>query len=217
MEAAFAAARSPRLEWGARWPCFSPSFLTEGCLFILLMPEIETSRLRLRMFTPGDLDDLERLFSDPAVMQYLGVEAGQTMSRAETEETLRGIIKVWHERGFGRWAVILKDTNRFIGLCGFKLLESQPELVYMLEKASWGRGLATEAARAALRYGFEEVKLERVVAVTRRENVASQRVLKAIGMKWEGEGSFYGVEGLGYAISMEEFQSDDSLFIVYRD
>jgi RimJ/RimL family protein N-acetyltransferase len=181
------------------------------------MPEIETSRLRLRMFTPDDLDDLERLFSDPAVMQYLGVEAGKTMSREETEETLRGIIKVWHERGFGRWAVIHKDSNHFIGLCGFKLLEDEPELIYVLEKEYWGQGLATEAARAALRYGFEEAKLERIVAVTRHENVASQRVLKTIGMKWEGEGSFYGVEGVCYAISREEFEADDSFYIVRRE
>jgi ribosomal-protein-alanine N-acetyltransferase len=169
------------------------------------------------MFTPDGLDDLERLFSDPAVMLYLGVEAGKTMSRAESEETLRGIIKVWHERGFGRWAVIHKETNQFIGLCGFKLLEDEPELIYVLEKAYWGQGLATEAARAALRYGFKELRLERIVAVTRHENVASQRVLKAIGMKWEGEGRFYGVEGVGYAITGEEFEADDSLFIVHRE
>jgi RimJ/RimL family protein N-acetyltransferase len=181
------------------------------------MPEIETSRLRLRLFTPDDLDDLERLFSDPQVMLYLGVEAGKTLSRAETEEMLRGIIKVWHERGFGRWAVIQKETYRFIGLCGLKLLEGQPELIYVLEKAFWGQGLATEAARAALRYGFEEVKLERIVAVTRRENVASQRVMRSTGMKWEGEGRYYGVEGVCYAITGEEFEADDSLYIVHRE
>lgn len=109
------------------------------------MPEIETSRLRLRLFTPDDLDDLERLFSDPAVMLYLGVEAGKTMSREETEETLRGIIKVWHKRGFGRWAVIHKELNQFIGLCGLKLLEDDAELIYVLEKEYWGQGLATKA------------------------------------------------------------------------
>lgn len=181
------------------------------------MPEIETSRLRLRLFTPDDLDDLERLFSDPEVMQYLGVEAGKTLSREETAKALRDFIKGWHERGFGRWAVIHKETNRFIGLCGLKLFEGQPELIYVLEKAYWGRGLATEAARAALRYGFEEVKLERIVAVTRPENVASQRVMRSIGMKWEGEGLYYGVEGVGYAITGEEFLPDESLYIVRRD
>lgn len=185
------------------------------------MPQIETSRLRLRMFTPDDLDDLERLFSDPEVMLYLGVEAGKTLSREETEEALSSFIQGWHQRGFGRWAVILKETKRFIGLCGLKLLEGQPELIYVLEKQYWGKGLATEAARAALRYGFEEVKLERIIAVTRPENVASQRVMQRLGMKWEGEGRYYGVEGVGYSITEEEFEKefevDDSLYIVRRD
>lgn len=186
-------------------------------MLLLLMPEIETARLRLRRFTPDDLDDLERLFSDPAVMLYLGIEAGKTLSRQETAETLRGFISGWDKHGFGRWAVTHQETQRFIGLCGLKLLAGQPELIYALEKAYWGQGLATEAARAALRYGFEEVGLERIVAVTRRENVASQRVMQTIGMRWEGEGSYYGVEGVCYAISSQEFGADNGVYIVHHE
>jgi ribosomal-protein-alanine N-acetyltransferase len=180
------------------------------------MPEIETARLRLRMFTSDDLDDLARLFSDVEVMTYLGVEAGKTMARDETAEVLDSIINGWRKRSFGRWAVIHKEIDQFIGLCGLKMLEGEPELIYVLEKAYWGQGLATEAARATLRYAFEEAKLERIVAVTRRDNVASQRVMKSIGMKFEREGRYYDVEGLGYAISRAEFQPNNSFYILHR-
>lgn len=181
------------------------------------MSEIETSQLRLRMFTPDDLDNLARLFSDPAVMTYLGVEAGKTLSREETKEKLGQFIMGWQKRGFGKWAVTDKETQRFIGLCGLQMLEGEAELIYVLEQAYWGRGLAREAARAALRYGFEEVKLERIVAVTRPENVASQRVMKSIGMKYEREGVYYGVEGVCYAISRGEFEADGSVYRLHRD
>lgn len=181
------------------------------------MLEIETARLRLRLFTSDDLDDLARLFSDPEVMTYLGVEPGKTMARDEVAEVLDGMINGWRKLGFGRWTVIHKETDHFIGLCGLKMLEGEPELIYVLEKAYWGQRLATEAARAALRYGFEEAKLERIVAVTRRENVASQRVMKSIGMRYEREGRYYGVDGLEYAISREEFEPDNSLYVLRRD
>lgn len=68
------------------------------------------------------------------------------------------------------------------------MLEGTPELIYVLAKAYWGKGLAAEAAKASLRYSFEELKLERIVAVTRHENLASQRVMQSIGMSYEKEG-----------------------------
>src|SRR2546421_7442422 len=108
------------------------------------MPEIETARLRLRLFTPNDLDALARLFSDPEVMRYLGIESGKTLTRAETKTVLDRAIASWRERGFGRWAVLLKATQKLIGLCGLRQLEDTPELLYLLSKDWWGQGLAAE-------------------------------------------------------------------------
>lgn len=182
-----------------------------------LMPEIETARLRLRLFTPEDLDGLAGLFADPEVMTYLGAEAGRTMSREESTRALENTIRGWRERGYGRWAVVDKESGRFIGLCGLKSLGGEAELIYALGKAYWGRGLATEAAGAALRYAFEEAGLERVVAVTRHGNVASRRVLTRVGMRYEGEGSYYGVEGVCYGVSLAEFRPSDSAYVLLRD
>lgn len=181
------------------------------------MPEIETRRLLLRPFNLADLDDLARLFGDAAVMRYLGVEGGQTLTRDETQAALEIFIAGWRERGFDRWAARLKATQEMIGLCGLRLLDDMPELVYALRKENWGQGFAAEAARACLRFAFEELRLERVVAVTRPGNVASQRVLEKIGMRYEREAQYYGVDTLGYALTRAEFRAGDAFYLLRRD
>lgn len=185
-----------------------------SCYLHKTMPEIETARLRLRMFTPSDLDDLMLIFGDPDVMRYLGIEAGKTVPREEVEVTLKKMIEFWAKNGFGRWAIINKEDGRLIGLCGLRLLDGAPELVYAIAKAYWGRGLATEAARASLRYAFEHLQLERLVAVTRHGNTASIRVMKKIGMSYEQEVNHYGVDGVCYVANRAEFEIDDSPYIL---
>jgi RimJ/RimL family protein N-acetyltransferase len=181
------------------------------------MPEIETSRLRLRILVPSDLDDLLLIVGDPEVMKYLGVEAGATLNREEAQKALTNMIQFWNLHGFGRWGVVDKLNGKLIGLCGLRLLEGAPELVYGVSKANWGRGLATEAAKASLRYGFEELGLDRIVAVTRHANEASIKVLTKIGMQYEKEVNHYGVDALCYVATRAEFQPDDSLYVLSRD
>lgn len=113
--------------------------------------------------------------------------------------------------------MIDKESGQFIGLCGLRMLEGTPELIYVLAKAYWGKGLAAEAAKASLRYSFEELKLERIVAVTRHENLASQRVMQSIGMSYEKEVRYYEIDGVGYAISREQFHTGDSSYMLHRE
>lgn len=181
------------------------------------MSVIETARLRLRPFTPADLDELAALLSDPTVMRYIGVEGGKPLTRAETADVLARTVAGWQKNGFGRWAVLHKATARLIGLCGFRLHESTPELLYLLGNAHWGQGLAAEAARASLRYGFAELRFERIVAFTRPENVASQRVLQKLGMRFDGAGQLYGVNARCYALTRAEFRADSSFYLLSRD
>ena len=175
--------------------------------------EIETARLRLRVFNFADLDELALIFSDPEVMKYIGPE-GTPMSRDETERTLSVFVNDWEKHGFSRWAVCLKESGRLIGCCGLKLLEGTPEVIYVLARDYWGRGYGTEAAKASLRYGFEYLGLDQIVAVTRHENVRSQRVMSRIGMRYEKEIFHYGVEGVGYVITNQEFEPDDSIYLL---
>jgi ribosomal-protein-alanine N-acetyltransferase len=100
------------------------------------MPEIETGRLRLRMFTLEDLDELARIFGNPDVMQYIGASGGP-ITRAETEHALLSIIKHWHRHGIGRWAAEYKQEKKLIGYGGLRRFEHEgegkgrPELVYL--------------------------------------------------------------------------------------
>lgn len=156
------------------------------------MLEIETDRLRLRQFTPGDLDDLARFFANPAVMRFMGV-AGETHSRGEVEQALQSIIAHWEKYGFGRWAVTLKGHGGLIGYGGLRSFGRDAELVYLLDEPYWGRGLTTELASACLRFGFDCRPFDRIVALSKPENLASRRVLEKVGMGNRGCVGFFRV------------------------
>jgi ribosomal-protein-alanine N-acetyltransferase len=176
-------------------------------------PEIETARLRLRQFREDDLDAFADIYSDPDVVKYLGT--GLPALKEETAQHLSNLItNHWEQKRLGRWAVIDKADGRLIGLCGLRLLEGAPELVYLMSKPYWGRGLAPEAARACLRYAFEELQLERVVAITRPENAASRRVLDKLGLQYERDARFYDIDCVLYAITRDEYKPDDAPYLL---
>lgn len=176
------------------------------------MPELETARLHLRMFTLDDLDALACIFDDPRVTKHLGT--GQAASREETANALHSFIRHWQQHGFGRWAVVDKEHGELIGYGGLRSLFGTPEVTYLLAKSYWGRGLATEVARACLRYGFNELASERIVAITKLENVVSQRVLQKVGMKYEKHANYFGMEVMCYRILRKEYRPDELPFIL---
>jgi RimJ/RimL family protein N-acetyltransferase len=153
------------------------------------MPEIETARLYLKMFRPGDLDDLARIYADAEVMKYL---SGHALSREETESWLKYFIAGWESYGFGWWAVTCKASNQLIGHCGLQFINVTPEVevTYGLARAYWRKGLASEAARACLRYGFEELELDRIYALAEPGNVGSHRVMERVGMTYDKTGYY---------------------------
>jgi len=181
------------------------------------MPEIETERLRHRMLRIEDLPDLMSIVGDSEVMTYLGFEGGVRLSREEAENALTKMIAFWDQHGFGRWAVLDKSSAVMVGLCGFRLLEDTPELFYAFVKDYWGRGHATESARACLRYGFEELGFDRIVAASRHANETSIRVMEKIGMRYEKDINYQGVKAVCYAVTRDNIPVDDSTYLVTRD
>lgn len=169
------------------------------------MDLIETARLHLRLFTPGDLEDLYPIFSEPEVVKYM--KTGAPVSIEETETALMSIINHWEQHGFGRWAVVLKETGKLIGYGGLRNLYGTPELVYLLDKHCWNMGLATELAKACLKWGFEERHFERIIAVTRPDHMASRRVMEKIGMVYETDATYHGTHVVLYSISRSTGQS----------
>jgi ribosomal-protein-alanine N-acetyltransferase len=179
------------------------------------LPVIETARLRLRMFRPEDLDDLAGMFSDPQVMQY--VADGKPAGRDVAQKALTSVIDHWRREGFGRWAAEDKDSSQFVGFGGLRSLFGMPEVVYHFALPHWGKGLATELARASLRYGFEEHRFERIVAVAKPENAASIHVMEKLGMRYEMHTSYYDIDVVQYTLAREEFKpSAEALYLLRR-
>ncbi|MBD2501563.1 GNAT family N-acetyltransferase [Anabaena azotica] len=175
------------------------------------MPEIETTRLRLRYFNLQDFDDLFRLYSDTEVMKYLSPR-----SREQTEASLLKHIQHWQEHNLGMWAVVDKQSGKMIGRCGLGFLDntSEVELGYVLDKSYWNMGLGTEASIATLNYGFLTINLERIVAIANPANIASRRVIEKVGMKYQKLAHYYGQDVVYYAISQSEWQPDNTFYLI---
>ena len=143
-------------------------------------------------------------------MRYIG--DGKPQSREQTVIRLNAVLDHWKQHGFGLFTAVEKTSGDFVGFCGLKYLDtsSEIEVGYRLAKKFWRRGLATEAARASLRYGFETLGLDRIVAVVQPENGASCRVIEKIGLRYEKDARFYDTDVKYFAITREEYGPDDS-------
>jgi RimJ/RimL family protein N-acetyltransferase len=180
--------------------------------------EVETDRLLLRMFRPEDGEVLyDRLWTDPLVMRYVQ-PGGWPHPREEAAALIGRMLERWRERGFGQWAVVPKEEGELIGYCGLKYLDDTPEveLLYGVRHTHWGRGLVTEAARATLRFAFEETPLAEVVAVALPDNAASQRVMEKCGMRREGMARHYGFDLVRYSIRREDFRPGPGLYVLRK-
>ena len=175
------------------------------------MIELRTSRLRLRPFTEADAPAHLALYRDPEVTHPLG--GGPFLGDQIAVRSRRAIdrfVRHWAERGFGVFAVEDLLTGRFLGQCGLNTVDElggEIEVLYALERAAWGRGLATEAARAAMAYGFGESGLDRIIAVTRPEHTRSRGVLEKLGMRYEREVDVFGIHAVLYALTRDAFRT----------
>ncbi len=162
---------------------------------------LETERLTLRLWRTGDADRLEEILRHPDVSRMLGGLGAQEHAAVKVAR----YVEHWRERGYGRWALEDRASGELIGRVGVMHEErwkggpDKDEIGWTLDRSFWGRGLATEAARAALADAFERVGLPRVVAFTLPENVASRRVMEKCGFSYRGRALWEGREHIWYA------------------
>jgi RimJ/RimL family protein N-acetyltransferase len=161
---------------------------------------LDTPRLRMRPFTPDDLENFYLLGSDSEVMRY--ITKGVPRPRADAAEALVKLCEHWHTHGFGVWVLEDGATGRFLGRCGLRNVPDlgEVELLYTLMRHAWGRGIATEAGRVSLQYAFDVLKLRRVIAFAEPANRASWHVMEKLGMRFEKTQAYKGVELVWYAI-----------------
>jgi [ribosomal protein S5]-alanine N-acetyltransferase len=146
------------------------------------MQILETPRLILREFVPGDADALACVISDPETMRFYPLP----YDRAGVEEWIARNRRRYADHGHGLWAMILKCSNELIGDCGLTIQAvdgaNEVEIGYHVRRDHWGQGLATEAAQACRDYGFRRLPLTRLVSIIRTENIPSRRVAEKNGM-----------------------------------
>jgi RimJ/RimL family protein N-acetyltransferase len=169
---------------------FAPGRVGAGATVLEVAVEhaVETDRLVLRRWRAEDRAPLAEINADPEVMRWIG--AGRVLGRGLSDDLIARSEREWDARGFGLWALTWRthDGGRLLGFCGLTAPMFLPavapaaEIGWRLARDAWGRGVATEAARAALAFGFEACGLREVVAVVGPQNTRSLRVCTKLGM-----------------------------------
>ena len=161
---------------------------------------LETGRLVIRSFVPDDAEGLhERVFSLPEAMRF--IPKGPVTELERTRRSVQRYIEHESTYGYSLWAVLDRADDEFIGSCGLVLVEGkgpEVELAYHFTPSRWGKGYATEAARACLAYGFERAGLDRVIAICAPEHIASRRVMEKSGMTFVGPCRYYDMDLVKY-------------------
>lgn len=153
------------------------------------MLPIETERLILRELTANDAAGMFELDADPLVSKYLHQKPFTSIDQAR--KVIDYVLQQYRDHGIGRWAVIKKDTNQFIGWSGLKLI-TEPinnhvnfyDIGYRFISRFWGKGYATESARPALQYGFDVLQTDMIYGMCAVENIASANVLQKLGLQY---------------------------------
>ena len=158
---------------------------------------LETERLVLREPEMGDLDGYAEIWRDEEVVRFLG---GRTLSRDEVPEGIERMLKQWDRHGVGLFSVVRKEDERLVGRVGYLLWDSERwvnamheeledplelEIGWVVARAFWGQGYATEAAAACRDHAFGSLGRDRVISLIAPENVASIRVAEKIGELYE--------------------------------
>ncbi len=185
---------------------------------------LETKRLIIKPYNMDDIDDLYDIYSDKKVMDYIpeGI-----MTFEWVKDLINWMVNYCYEKNtpenivkFGT-SIMHKECNKVIGWCGLGSLDCKPEdieIFYGLSSKYWGQGLATEAASAMLKYGFETIGFNRIIAVVDKDNIASKKVIEKIGMRYKmilnvDNPNFSGFDGeLYYAITKSEYDNEKRLY-----
>jgi len=155
---------------------------------------IQTNRLTLRPLQPKDAYPLHRIYQSEGVLRYFPNQVPPALERVE--RFVINQLTHWEQHGYGNWGVQLDDQGDIIGWVGLQFVPEliQTEVGFLLDRPYWGKGYATEAALASLRFGFESVGLKQVIALVHPENVASIHVIEKCGMDYMDTIQLWGIE-----------------------
>jgi ribosomal-protein-alanine N-acetyltransferase len=169
------------------------------------IPTIASDRLRLREYSPDDLETFISILSNPNTIEYL--PRNEPWPSATVEKWLLSSRTHWFKEGFGWWILEHKIDERAIGWCGLQKLEStsEVEVLYLLAEEYWGQGLATEGAKLSIEYGFNSVGLDEIIGLVVEGNIASIRVLEKAGLCFQKRAEYFNLECLKYWMDRSKF------------
>jgi RimJ/RimL family protein N-acetyltransferase len=163
------------------------------------IPTLSTPRLVLRPWLLEDADTLFLILQEPDILKFF---PPTTFTLDKTQRYIQHQLRHWQERGYGHWAVTKKDDQSVLGWCGLEYLPEtdENEVAYLLSHRVWGRGFATEAAQAAMRFGLETTGLEAIIGLVHPENIGSIHVLEKCGLSFVDRKVYWGLEMCRYRI-----------------
>ena len=167
----------------------------------MIIPTLETPDLILRPWKLEDADSLLRILQEPDILKYF---PPTTFTLEKTQGYIKHQLTHWQEHGYGHWAVTLKEEGRLAGWDGLEYLPEtdENEVAYLLSHQVWGQGYATQAARAAVRYGFDTTGLRSIIGLVHPENSGSIRVLEKCGLTFIDCKVYWGLEMRRYRIEI---------------
>lgn len=161
---------------------------------------LETERLILRELSPNDAENFYLLNLNTNVIKYTGDSAFKDVEEAKF---FLENYQDYKRYAYGRWAVINKETNKFIGWCGLKFEDMETNIGFRFFQEEWNKGYASESAKACLAYGFEKLHLKRIIGRVMKLNIASIKVLEKIGLEYAKDVDFDGNKASIYKIEKD--------------
>ncbi len=174
---------------------------SEICQIYRAEPVVQTQHLTLRPLTMGDRDDLYEMSHPPQVSKFVMWDPHP--NKRYTKRCLANLIASFRNHTYWEWAVVEKASGKMIGTCGFtafRYADGVGEIGYSFNPDFWGRGYATEAVEATLRFGFDVLGLKEIEALCAIENVASENVLSRVGMLSDTDTRMLLIKGKGMEV-----------------
>jgi len=150
-----------------------------------MIPTIHTERLVLHPLALDDTETLHRIYQTENILQYFPPTTPPTLERIQ--RFIERQHEHWERDGYGNWGIVPKDETQVIGWVGLTFIPelNETEVGYLLDKPYWGKGFATEAAQASIKFGFEVCGLDHIIALVHSDNIASRRVIEKCGLMYQ--------------------------------
>jgi ribosomal-protein-alanine N-acetyltransferase len=172
------------------------------------LPSLITKSLILRPLQETDAETLHCIYQTEGVLQYFPNPIAPPIEKVG--RFIKNQLAHWEKHGYGNWGVVLEGEAEIIGWAGLQFLPelNETEVGFLLDRPFWGRGYATEAAKASLQFGFNPIQLDHIIALVHPENMASQRVITKCGMGYMDTLGLWGIQLKRYQVNRQIWEGN---------